>query len=235
MLIKLPLNALSAINWHQIDARYPFHYGKMELLKHLKWNTQREQKSVFCSVMGAAPAALRAKHTQNSSRANRHWPGFQKVPKAWVNTGVPPVLSSVLPLSHCQQKWAWLFCIYFSASPAQQSSECPKNISCTHWQIVPLSEHGAIYFWRLLHWLLVWMLLLPCNSQELWFPWEWNDPWRKETREEALIHPKFRCAFLGWWMEVITNMTMSERFGDVIWWGGNQTYIHYEIHWLLMK
>lgn len=82
MLIKLPLNAFSAISWHQIDARYPSHYGKMELLRHLKWSMAQSRK-VFCSVRGAAPAALRAaagpKLQQNRQTLDRLQKGSQSL------------------------------------------------------------------------------------------------------------------------------------------------------------
>lgn len=214
MLIKLPLNALSAISCHQIDARYPSHYGKWSC-----WGTwrvaQREENCALpCegSSTCSSPSHSRPKTPAEPADTGQASKCFQKA-------GITQVSHLACALfCHChiatKNELGWIF-ISFRASPTHQSSESPRNISCTHWQIVPMSEHGAILFWE------------PCCTgcwsgccsyhaivKNLWFPWEINDPWRKETREEPLIPPKFRCPFPTWWNEFITNVIMTERFGD---------------------
>lgn len=128
-----------------------------------------EQKSLFCSVMGAAPAALRATADPELQQSKQTLDRLQMVPKAWVNTGVSPVLSSVLPLSPkllpLPPKITLAGFVPTSVYPQRTKARSVLRRSAALTDRLCLSQNRQqSIFGDLLRWLLLWMLLLPCNS-----------------------------------------------------------------------
>lgn len=132
MLIKLPLNALSAISCHQIDARYPSHYGKMELLRHLKWSVAQRAENCALPCEGSSTCSS---HSRSRPKTPAEPTDTGQESKCFQKAGLTQVSHLPRALScHChivmKNELGWVF-ISFRASPTHQSSESPRSISCT--------------------------------------------------------------------------------------------------------